>query len=87
MKRVAIAPGAWLCIVLACSLLACAAMVSPAVAAQARSEKSAALLDLNSATAEQLQELPGIGEAYAKKIVAGRPYESVEDLSKTGIPA
>jgi competence protein ComEA len=45
------------------------------------------LLDVNKATAEQLQEVPGIGEAYSKKIVDNRPYKSIDDLSKAGIPA
>ena len=53
----------------------------------AKTEKPAAKIDLNRATLEQLQELPGIGEAYSKKIMAGRPYKSVKDLSKTGISA
>jgi DNA uptake protein ComE-like DNA-binding protein len=44
-------------------------------------------LDLNKATTAQLEELPGIGTALAKKIVAGRPYKSVDDLSKAGISA
>ena len=34
-----------------------------------------------------IAELPGIGEAYSKKIMAGRPYKNVKDLSKIGIPA
>ena len=49
--------------------------------------KPAAIVDLNKATEAQLQEIPGIGESYAKKIVKGRPYKSVDDLAKAGIPS
>ena len=41
---------------------------------------SKAKLDLNSATEAELKELPGIGEAYAAKIVAGRPYKAKDEL-------
>ena len=45
------------------------------------------LLDLNSATIEQLKALPGIGDAYSKKIVDGRPYARKDQLiSKKIIP-
>ena len=38
------------------------------------------LLDINSATAEQLDVLPGIGKAYSAKIIEGRPYKGKDEL-------
>jgi DNA uptake protein ComE-like DNA-binding protein len=38
------------------------------------------LIDINSATLTDLKSLPGVGTAYARKIVEGRPYASVDDL-------
>jgi helix-hairpin-helix protein len=44
-------------------------------------------VDINNASEAELDKLPGIGPAMAKKIVAGRPYSSADDLRKAGIPA
>jgi competence protein ComEA len=56
----------------------------PAKAPQPAAAK-AELMDLNSATAEQLQTLSGIGEAYAKKIIEGRPYKSKDELVRNKV--
>jgi competence protein ComEA len=57
---------------------------APPAAAQAAT-KATELLDINSATAAQLSALPGIGEAYSKKIIDGRPYSGKDDLANKKI--
>jgi competence protein ComEA len=54
----------------------------------ATSAAASKLLDINSATEDQLKALPGVGDVYAKKIIAGRPYANKAQLkSRKIIPA
>lgn len=52
---------------------------------QAPPNQSSAKIDINSATEAQLESLPGVGAATAKKIIAGRPYSSISDLKRAGV--
>jgi hypothetical protein len=84
---------------LACAIGLAAAVApafSQAPAATAKSAKGsksggktapATPVDLNTASEAELESVPGIGSSTAKKIIAGRPYSSVNDLSKAGLSA
>src|SRR5512145_787256 len=71
----------------AAPVAAAAAKASAAVSTKAAEAQKTvgALVDINSASEKELEVIKGVGPATAKKIVANRPYKTVDELSKAGL--
>jgi DNA uptake protein ComE-like DNA-binding protein len=78
-----------LALLLSAPVLATAQASPKAVKASAKTTAAAATsadkLDINTATPDQLKAFPGIGEAYSKRIIDGRPYTAKNQLTTRGI--
>jgi DNA uptake protein ComE-like DNA-binding protein len=57
-----------------------ASKMAPAAETKAAPAPKAELLDINSASADALDALPGIGKAYSAAIIKGRPYKGKDEL-------
>ena len=84
--RIAIACAAVLCLTVLAVAQAASGNAKPAASGSSKaagaSTKAATgdKLDINTATEDQLKALPGIGDAYSKAIIAGRPYTAKNQL-------
>jgi competence protein ComEA len=67
------------------AFFACASPVSIAQWPTRAAEIAAEPLDLNTATPRQLRALPGFGDAYVRRVIAGRPYTAKNQLVTRGV--
>ncbi|MEO6237400.1 MAG: helix-hairpin-helix domain-containing protein [Vicinamibacterales bacterium] len=80
--------GLGLVVVLGLPAIVSAAQVKTPAKQAKQAAAASVLLDLNTATREELEALPAIGVAYAQKVIDGRPYKMKTELvSRRVIPA
>jgi hypothetical protein len=72
-------------IIVATAIACSTTLVAQSNASKAAAATSSSKVDLNTASEKELDNLPGVGPATAKKIIGGRPYSSVADLSRAGV--
>jgi competence protein ComEA len=58
---------------------------SPTSPPAASTKQKAELMDINSASKQELMTLPGIGDAYSQKIIDNRPYRGKNDLVRKNV--
>jgi competence protein ComEA len=58
---------------------------APAASTRAKNAERSSLLDINTATPGQLRALPGMGDAYVRRVIAGRPYSAKNQLVTRGV--
>lgn len=71
-------------------LLAAATLAAPSSFLMAQRpasnvNRASDLLDINTATPQQLKSLPGFGDAYVRRVIAGRPYTAKNQLVTRGV--
>ena len=85
VRRFLAAAGLFVTLIGAATLPAQAKPATATKAVTAAPAPTAQPLDLNTATPDQLKALPGIGDAYSKRIIDGRPYTMKNQLTQRGI--
>ncbi len=76
-----VSKGWWVAV---CTMIIAMALVLSGPIGEVKAQQK---VDLNTASAKDLEGLKGIGPAKAKKIIAARPYKTVDELSKAGLSA